>query len=259
MFGRRDIPLVLKFHGDDARIFPFENPIYRLITQSMIRRSAYVITASEEMQKPLIALGLDPDRCAAVHTGVDTRFFTPGSKENARHMLGLPAGKTIFVFLGRLHPWKGIFEIIDVARRSPDYSFIFVGPGNIPDHPPNCTFTGQKNKEEIRTWLNAADCLLLPTYTEAAPAAVMEAFACGIPAITSDAGGCPEIVVQGKNGLLVPARDVVALKEAVDWMNENPANRIRMGKQGRITVCECYDHEVLIQKLIAIHLSLINL
>jgi glycosyltransferase involved in cell wall biosynthesis len=86
----------------------------------------------------------------------------------------------------------------------------------------------------------------------------MEAFACGIPAITSDAGGCPEIVEGGKNGLMVPVRDVPALKEAVDWMHGNAGDRLRMGKQARITVCERYDHEVLIQKLIGIHRSLIN-
>ncbi|MFA4859299.1 glycosyltransferase family 4 protein [Methanoregula sp.] len=258
IFGRRNVPLVLKFHGDDARIFPFRNPVYRHITRSMIRRAAFVITASEEMQKPLLELGLDPDRCAAVHTGVDTRFFIPGSKEEARGVLGLPVEKTIFLFLGRLHAWKGIFEIIEVARMCPDYSFIFVGPGQIPDHPSNCRFTGQKNREEIRTWLTAADCLLLPTYTEAAPAAVMEAFACGLPAITSDAGGCPEIVEEGKNGLLVPVRNVPALKTAVEWMHRNPGDRQRMGPRARMTVCERYDHDVLTEKLISVHWQLLE-
>ena len=83
VFGRRDIPLVLKFHGDDARIFPFKNRLYGHITRSMIRRATYVITTSEEMQKPLLNLGLDPERCAAVHTGVDTVFFTPKAQEEA--------------------------------------------------------------------------------------------------------------------------------------------------------------------------------
>jgi teichuronic acid biosynthesis glycosyltransferase TuaC len=258
VFGRKDVPLILKFHGDDARIFPFKNRLYGHITRSMIRQAAYVITASEEMKTPLLRFGLDPERSAAVHTGVDTRFFTPGSKEEARRILGLSMEKTIFLFVGRLHRWKGIFEIIQVARICPDFLFIFVGPGQVPDHPQNCIFTGPKNPGEIRQWLNAADCLLLPTYTEAVPAAVMEAFACGIPAITSDVGGCPEIIEQGKNGLLVPSRDVISLKSAVEWMNNNPDDRRRMGNEARITVCERYDHEILTKKLIAIHIALIH-
>jgi len=224
----------------------------------MIRRAAFVITASEEMRKPLLTLGLDADRCSAVHTGVDTKFFTQGSKEEARRVLGLPVDTTIFLFLGRLHPWKGIHEIIAVAGKCPAFSFVFIGPGTIPDHPSNCRFTGQKNKNEIRTWLHAADCLLLPTYTEAVPAAVMEGFACGLPAITSDIGGCPEIVEDGKNGFLVPVRDVPALKNAVEWMHDNSVERIRMGKYARKTICDRYDHIILTEKLTRIHHSLID-
>jgi glycosyltransferase involved in cell wall biosynthesis len=219
----------------------------------MIRRAAYVITASEEMQKPLLGLGLDPDRCAAIHTGVDTRFFTPGSRDEARWNLGLAADVPLFLFVGRLHPWKGIFEIIEVAKRCPGYSFVFVGPGTLPVHPSNCRFTGERPPHEIRTWLRAADCLLLPTYTEAVPASVMEAFACGIPAITTDVGGCPEIVEHGKNGMLVPVRDANALKDAVEWMHRNMDERIRMGINARMTVCERYDHDVLTEKLMGIH------
>lgn len=258
LFGRRDIPVVLKFHGDDARIFPFKNPVFRQITRSMLRRAAFVITASEEMQKPLMTLGLEPERCAAIHSGVDTAFFTQGPRDEARKILDLPPDQTIFLFLGRLHPWKGIHEILAVARQCPAYTFVFVGPGNVPDHPSNCRFTGQKNQDEIRTLLRAADCLLLPTYTEAAPAAVMEAFACGLPAITSDAGGCPEIVEEGKNGLLVPVRDVLALKIAVEWMHHNPSERLRMSAVARKTVCERYDHDVLTEKLMGIHRALLT-
>ncbi|MHB8163422.1 MAG: glycosyltransferase family 4 protein [Methanoregula sp.] len=258
VFGRRDIPLVLKFHGDDARIFPFKNRCYGHITRSMIRKADYVITASEEMQKSLENFGLDPDCSAAVHTGVNTRYFSPGSKEEARRNLEISIEKMVFLFVGRLHPWKGIDEIIQVAKICPYFLFVFIGPGLVPEHPPNCTFTGQKNPEEIRMWLNAADCLLLPTYTEAVPAAVMEAFACGIPAITSDVGGCPEIVEVGKNGLIVPVRDVTSLKNAVEWMYHNPEERLRMGKYARTTVCERYDHEKLIRKLMEIHQSLMN-
>ncbi|NLW75395.1 MAG: glycosyltransferase [Methanomicrobiales archaeon] len=67
------------------------------------------------------------------------------------------------------------------ARAISFFIFVFVDPGMIPDHPSNCRFTGQKDQEEIRIWLRAADCLLLPTYTEAAPVAVMEAFALRVP------------------------------------------------------------------------------
>lgn len=258
VFGRRDIPFVLKFHGDDARIYPQKNRLYGRITRSMLKRAAYVITASREMQKSLIPFGLDTSRCSAIHTGVDTDFFIPQPRDASRMALGIPDDQTVFLFVGRLHPWKGVGEIIRVARECPRFRFVFAGPGEVPDHPENCRFTGPLDRTVIRAWLNAADCLLLPTYTEAVPASVMEAFSCGIPAITSDAGGCPEIVTDGKNGILVPPRDVVRLKEAAEWMHDNPGGRLRMGSCARATVTEQYDHNILTDNLVRVHRQLIE-
>jgi len=258
MFKRKDIPIVLKFHGDDARIYPFKNRFNLLVTRTMLKVAAHVITGSEEMRVILIGLGLQPDRISAIHTGVDISFFAPQSKEKNRVLLGLLPEATIFLFVGRLHPWKGIGEILDVARRSQQLQFYFIGPGTVPSHPENCTFLGTQTPELVRMWMNAADCFLLPTYTEAVPTSVMEAFACGIPAITSNIGGCPEIVEHSINGLLVPPKDADALYDAVVWMNHNPESRIKMGEQARKTVLDRYDHNKLIEKLICVHRNIID-
>lgn len=258
LVGRKDIPLVLKFHGDDARIYPFQNPLNRRITRSMLARAAYIITGSEEMKMTLIGLGSPPDRISAIHTGVDTSFFSPHAQEEIRNLLALPQESTIFLFVGRLHPWKGIGEILEVARQCPQLQFFFAGPGTVPSHTENCTFLGTQTPEKVRMWMNAADCLLLPTYTEAVPTSVMEAFACGIPAITSNIGGCPEIVEHTINGLLVPPKDAAALRDAVVWMRKNPEERRTMGIQARKTVMERYDHNQLTEKLIRVHCRLID-
>ena len=255
---RKKTPLVLKFHGDDARIYPFANRINRRITGAMLHRSDYVITASEEMRQIIISLGAKPGRVSAIHTGVDTDFFSPLDKEECRRMLSLPVELDIFVFVGRLHAWKGIRELIAVARKCPAITFVFIGPGDIPEHPRNCRFIGAKSPSEVRTWLNAADCFILPTYTDAVPASVMEAFACGIPAITTDIGGCPEIVEQGKSGLMVPVRDCERLLDAVVWMIEHPVDRLLMGKNARDTVVKRYDHNILTNRLVGIHQTLLQ-
>ncbi len=252
-FRRRDLPLVLKFHGDDARIYPFENRFNLMVTRSMLRRAAHIITGSEEMKRILISLGEKPERISAIHTGVDTVFFSPLDRNECRRNLGLPAGAPVFLFVGRLHPWKGIRELIEVARACPEFTFVFLGPGTVPVHPPNCRFTGAQHPDRVKIWLNAADCLVLPTYTESVPTAVMEAFACGTPAITTDVGGCPEIVEQGKTGLLIPARDVQKLKEAVVWMERHPGERTGMGREARMTAVHRYDHNLLTDRLVAVH------
>jgi glycosyltransferase involved in cell wall biosynthesis len=258
LLKKKGTPLVLKFHGDDARIFPFNNRLNHLVTCSMLRQADYVITASEEIRQILIGLDVKPNRISAIHTGVDTDFFRPIQKEECRRMLNLPAEADIFVFIGRLHAWKGIQELLAVALKCPTITFAFIGPGEIPEHPDNCLFAGVKPPGEVRTWLNAADCFILPTYTDAVPAAVMEAFACGIPAITTDIGGCPEIVEQEKSGLLVPVRDAERLREAVVWMSNHPEDRVYMGKNARDTAVNRYDHRILTGRLIEVHKALIR-
>ena len=256
-FRRTDVPLVLKFHGDDARIYPFENRFNLMVTRSMLGRAAHIITGSEEMKRILISLGEKPERISAVHTGVDTVFFSPLDRNECRRNLGLPTGVPLLLFVGRLHPWKGIHELVEVARACPEFTFVFLGPGTVPAHPSNCRFTGTQVPDTVRKWLNAADCIVLPTYTESVPTAVMEAFSCGIPAITTDVGGCPEIVEDGKTGLLVPVRDVQKLKDAVVWMEHHPEERIGMGKEARMTAVHRWDHNLLTDRLINIHTSLL--
>jgi len=255
---RNDVPLVLKFHGDDARIFPFRNRINMMLTRSMISRASHIITASEEMRQIIIGLGSSSSQVTAIHTGVDTDFFVPRARENSREELQIKSDELIFLFAGRLHPSKGIGEIIEVALLCPQATFVFLGPGKIPVHPKNCSFMGIKNHEDVRTWLNASDCLILPTHTEAIPTSVMEAFSCGIPAITSNIGGCPEIVDDMETGLLVPPRDVPALRDAVLWMAENPGKRRAMGERARKEVLRRFDHNTLTDKLVRVHRMLID-
>jgi teichuronic acid biosynthesis glycosyltransferase TuaC len=250
---RREIPLVLKFHGDDARIYPFKNPFNRAVTRSMFNRADHVITSSGEIRRILISIGGDPQRITPIHTGVDSVFFAPGSRSEARAALQLPESRTIFVFVGRLHPWKGIPEIMRVAETCPDILFVLIGPGNVPAHTENCIFTGALVPQKVRIWLHAADCMILPTHTEAIPTSVMEAFACGIPAITTDIGGCPEIVEEGITGLMVPVNNVRALRDAVVWMHLHPSEMREMGRRARMTATRQYDHTVLIEKLMAVH------
>ncbi|MGB9176270.1 MAG: glycosyltransferase family 4 protein, partial [Methanoregula sp.] len=255
---RREIPLVLKFHGDDARIYPFKNPFNRALTRWILNRADHVITSSEEIRRILIGIGGNPRRITPVHTGVDSAFFAPGSRSEARAALHLPELRTTFVFVGRLHPWKGIPEIISVAEACPDLLFVLIGPGTVPAHPENCIFTGALVPKEVRTWLHAADSMILPTHTEAIPTSVMEAFACGIPAITTDVGGCPEIVEEGITGLMVPVNNVRALRDAVVWMHSHQPERIEMGRRARITATEHFDHTILIEKLITVHRNLLD-
>lgn len=255
---KRKKPLILKFHGDDARIFPFKSKFHENITKFMLKRADYVVTSSQEIKEILIRLGANKERISAIHTGVDTQFFHPMEKIECREKLGLNPGVIIFLFVGRLHKWKGIFEIIDVAKKYRDYYFIFVGPGKIPEHTENCQFIGPVAPSTIREWLNSADCILLPTYTEAVPTTLLESSACGIPAIATNIGGCPEVIDNDITGILIPVKDVRALSEAVKWIANNPEKRAVMGLKAREKVIREYERKNLVRNLMDIHMELLR-
>lgn len=75
LLGRRTVPIILKFHGDDARIFPFKNRVNMALTRAMIRRAAHIVTASEEIRKTLIDIGAPSDRVTAIHSGGYSLFL----------------------------------------------------------------------------------------------------------------------------------------------------------------------------------------
>lgn len=251
-------PLVLKFHGDDGRIYPFANKLNRLITQSMIKRADHLIATSHEMRERLIELGALPEKVTTISSGVDTNRFRPTDPETSKNLFKLPLDTPLFLYVGRIHPWKGIYEIISAARDHPDSLFVFAGPGNIPPHPDNCRFLGELSPDLISTLINAADVSLLPSYTEGISNFIMESLSCEVPVISTNVGGNPEIVKHKETGLLVPPKSSNALSQAISWMNEHTNERRRMGKRGRVEMIARYNEDVLINRMRGIHQMLLE-
>lgn len=251
-------PLVLKFHGDDGRIYPFANPINRKLTKFMITRADHVIATSQEIRGKLIELGASPETITAISSGVDTNRFRPDNHASSKRTWDLPRDSLVFLYVGRLHPWKGIAEIVSAARDHPDSQFVFAGPGTIPSHPDNCRFLGEQAPEKIPSLITAADVSLLPSYTEGLSNFIMESLSCEVPVIATNVGGNPEIVQPDKTGLLVPPKDSHALSGAISWMKEHESERITLGKQGRTEMISRYNDDLLIERLIKIHQSLLK-
>lgn len=254
--GRR--PLVIKFHGDDGRIFPYKNALYRGITRLMIRRADFVLTVSEEIRRRVIDLGGEPGRVEAIASGVHTGKYVPLDQGTCRKEWGLPRGQTVLLYLGRLHPWKGVSEMIRAARDHPDCLFILAGPGPVPEHPQNCRFTGMISPRSVVSLINAADVGVLPSYTEGISNFLMECLACTVPVIATGVGGTPELVRHMDTGILIPPRDGEALSAAIRWMKEHPGERARMGERGRQDMDKRYNEGILVDRMIQIHRKLLE-
>ncbi len=160
-----------------------------------------------------------------------------------------------FLLIARLIKDKGILEYVESARllkqKYPDARFQLLGPLDI--NPAAITqeqlerwtkegiieYLGKTN--DVRPYIADASVFVLPSYREGTPRSVLEAMSMGRPIITTDAPGCRETVIDGKNGFLVPVKDIDALKSAMEKFIQEPDLISQMGKQSRIIAEEKYD------------------
>jgi glycosyltransferase involved in cell wall biosynthesis len=167
-------------------------------------------------------------------SGVDLDYYAPAP---------LP-DRPVFLVAARLLGNKGVREYADAAlgilsRRS-DARFLLAGyidegPDGIDPAELQRWVSGGIEYlgalEDVRPAIASASVFVLPSYREGTPRSVLEAMAMGRPIITTDVPGCRETVVDGVNGLLVPARDATALVEAMERMIDRPEIRREMGDQ----------------------------
>ena len=163
-------------------------------------------------------LGLEPSRIIQAPNFIPDGLLAAEIDERA------PGGRCIFI--GQIKREKGIFDIITALSGVDGIACDFYGPkvdrdrddfSSAIEGAANLSYKGVVEPERIREIISGHDILLLPTYHggEGYPAVLLEAFAAGVPVITTDWRSIPEIIEDGVNGLLVPARSPDALKEAV--------------------------------------------
>ena len=212
------------------------------------------------------------DRCGipATHirlirgAGVDTAWSIPLPEHHDTPLVVLPA---------RLLRDKGVAEFVAAARllrqRGVQARFALVGapdPAN-----PACVSEAELrawaaegaveywgHREDMREVYAACQVVCLPSYREGLPKSLLEAAAAGRPIVTTDVPGCREVVRHEDNGLLVPARDVAALADALARLIADPALRARMGQRGRERAVAEFSNERVIGETLEVYRELLQ-
>ena len=107
--------------------------------------------------------------------------------------------------------------------------------------------------DDMATLLAQTDIAVLPSYREGTPRSLLEAAACGLPLVTTDAPGCREIVQHEVNGLLVPVKDAAALAAALRRLCQEPATRQRMGRASRAKALAEFDERLVFEQTLAVY------
>jgi glycosyltransferase involved in cell wall biosynthesis len=144
------------------------------------------------------------------------------------------------LFVGRLTAGKGVDVLIDAMRACPNEALVVVGDG--PERAQLeartrgldwVTFAGAASHDEVERHLAAAKMLVLPSFHEGQPNALMEAMARGVPVVATAVGGIPDLVRDGETGILVRPGDVAGTAAAIRRLSGSPALRTSLAQRAR--------------------------
>jgi glycosyltransferase involved in cell wall biosynthesis len=243
--------LVYTRHGQRYGAKARSNWLFRLAVRSVDD----IVCVSEDAARLSAAEALPATKIRAIRNGIDTaRFAYSGPAD------GGPA-----VMVGRLSPEKDVQTLLDavaiVARQEPAFRLEIAGSGSLLQPMERraaelglagaVTFLG--NVDDVPALLGRASMSVLSSFTEGISLTLLEAMSRGLPVIATRVGGNPEVIVDGRTGRLVPARDAAALAEAMldVWRNGDDAKA--MGLAGHERVKKRFDVRLMVQAYQAVY------
>jgi len=243
------------------RLVRLIRPLIRRILAALLDRpSSITIVQNPEDFAVLNNAGIRKQRlCLIPGAGVDTVSFHPAP---------VPEGQVCIMLVSRMLRDKGVGEFVEAASilagKGVKARFILVGdpdsanPASIPEsvlrdwHGKNGVEWWGRREDMAKVW-QSAHIACLPSYREGMPKSLLEASACGLPIVTTDVPGCRDVVNDGVEGLLVPARDAAALAAAIGWLIDDAQERSRMGENSRARAIGEFSQEKIIARTLAVY------
>jgi len=219
---------------------------------------------------PVVFFQNGDDRGFFVQRGLVSReqsHILPGSGIDLDHFapVQMPSSgnSPVFLMIGRLLRDKGVFEFVEAARQvkasRPSVRFQLLGATNAENRTAINAATVLSWEDEgvieylgttsdVRPFIAAADCVVLPSYREGAPRTLIEAAAMARPLIATDVPGCRSVVDDGRNGFLCAARSPESLAAAINRFLDLPAaDRAGMGSEGRAKMEREFDQAIVVR------------
>ena len=230
------IPYSFTIHGPD--IF-FEPQHWRIDEKAARAEFVACISAFCRSQLMCFAEAAHWPKLRVVHCGIDPARYAAA-----------PGHDPVLLFVGRLAGVKGVPLLLEalaaLAPAHPALRLRLIGDG--PDRAAlearairlgladRVEFLGYRSQSEVADALAGAQIFVLPSFAEGVPVVLMEAMAAGLPVVTTQIAGIPELVDSGISGLLVPPGEAAPLARALDTLLTDPARRHAMGQAGRARV-----------------------
>lgn len=223
------------------------------------------IAASDAIRQMLVADGVPADRAVTVHEGIDVDRVAAAPPVDVHEAFWLPHHAPVVGNVAALVPHKGQRYLIEAAplvlRKVPDARFIILGEGELRDQLEHLVREHHLEKHvllpgfrtDVLGCIKGFDLFVMSSVTEGLGTSLLDAMACARPIVATRAGGIPEIVEDGVNGVLVPSRDSDALAQAIVRVLEDAPLRQRLGEAGFARVRERFTVERMVAETAAVY------
>ncbi len=252
------IPLIVNFHGYDASMYSVLKE-YKERYEEMFMYASKTVAVSKAMYNRLLSIGCPKEKLEYITYGPGNVFFDvrPAYSEKS------------FIFMGRFvdkkAPYYTILAMKKVVEKHPDAKLYMAGEGPLMDAcvnlseffdlKSNIIFLGRCSHDEIISYYEKVTAYVQHSITpangdmEGTPVAILEASAAGLPVISTKHAGIPDVILNGKTGLLVEEHDVDGMAEAMIQLLDDKEKASQLGLAGRTNIAENFSMEIHIAKL----------
>jgi glycosyltransferase involved in cell wall biosynthesis len=255
----------------EHNVWPSYHPITRAANRRTYRRNDHVFAVSEDVRSTIRLPRRGPNPpVETLYHGLDPGSVGRwGSSAGIREELGLPEAAPLVGTVANFRPDKGHRFLLEAALRVrrdlPEVRFVLVGLGPVEERErrrvaemglqETVMFAGYR--EDAPRVAGACDLFVLPSVREGLPLALLEAMAVGVPPVVTAAGGMPEVVRGGVDGIVVPVGDTRALASAILSLLGDPARRGRMARSARARAAE-FDIRRTVRRMEEVYGSLLR-
>ena len=263
IWSKPKAPLVVRLHGANSAHQYFEHKkqshLLRFFERRNIKFADQIIAVSEHIGKlTLRALNLDHKNYHVIYNGVDTNLFYDWKVNRNQEEI---------LYVGSVSRRKGILELFQayslVLKEKPDTKLTLVG--SLPDgeqkttlisnllsflpadNHENVKFLGRIPLESLPEYYNRATIAVFPSLAEAFGLTCAEAMACGTPIIMTNRASGPELIENGKSGLLVDVKNIIDFSKKIIYLLDNPEICADLGKNAINKVFSTFDLDSIVK------------
>jgi glycosyltransferase involved in cell wall biosynthesis len=223
------------------------------------------IAASDAIRRILVADGVSEDRTVTVHEGIDVDHVVAAPAVDVHEALFLPHRAPLVGNVAALVPHKGQRHLIEAAhlvvQEIPDARFVIFGEGELREHLEHQVRDYHLEKHvllpgfrvDVLGCIKDFDLFAMSSVTEGLGTSLLDAMACARAIVATRAGGIPEIVDEGRTGVLVSPRDHKGMAREIVRLLRDEALRRRMGEAGLARVSDRFTVERMVGETAAVY------